>query len=93
MQKLAQTFVARIKKQRLDAGDAADLVRSTDALLREHPALHLSAEQVNDLRGLIENELEALPGSEIPEISVDSVCSERQSHREDQSRSVAECVI
>ena len=93
MQKFAQTFVARIKKQGLGAGGSADLARSTEALLGEHPALHLSAEQVNDLRGLIENELEALPGSEIPEISVDSVCSERQSHREEQSRSVAECVI
>ena len=93
MQKLAQTFAARIKKKGLAAGGSLDLAQSVEAVLREHPALHLSAEQVNDLRGLIENELEALPGSQIPEISVDSVGSERQSHGEDQSRSVVECVI
>lgn len=93
MQKLAQTLAARIKKQGLGAGGSADVARSTDALLREHPALHLSAERVNDLRGPIENELEALPRSRLPEISVDSVCSERQSHGDDQSRSVVECVM
>jgi len=93
MQKLAQTFAASIKKQGLAAAASVDLAQSIDAVLREHPALRLSADQVNDLRGLIANELEALPGSQLPEISVDSVCSERQSHREEQSRSVAECVI
>ena len=93
MQKLAQTFAARIKKQGLAAGGSVDLAQSTNAVLREHPALRLSAEQVNDLRGLIANELEALPGSQLPEISVDSVCGERQSHGAAQSRSVVECVI
>ena len=93
MQKLAQTFAARIKKKGLAAGGSLDLAQSVEAVLREHPALHLSAEQVNDLRGLIENELEALPRSRLPEIRVDSVCSGRQSHGEDQSRSVVECVM
>lgn len=93
MQKLAQTFAARIKKQGLGFGGSADLARLTDALLREHPALRLSAEQVNDLRGLIENQLAALPGPEHPEISADSLCSERQFRGEDQSRRVVERVI
>ena len=75
MQKLAQTFAARIKTQGLAAGGSVDLAQSTDAVLREHPALQLSAEQVTNLRRLIESEWEALSASQLTGSSVDSLRS------------------
>ena len=60
MQKLARTFAIRIKKQPMQVQGITELARSTDALLLEHPALQLSAQQMDELMNLIRIEWESL---------------------------------
>jgi hypothetical protein len=60
MQKLARTFAIRIKNQRTQVQGLSELTRSADALLLEHPALQLSAQQMDELMALIRIEWESL---------------------------------